>query len=180
MIQKGSRVFLFTMAIAFVSISQLFFFGGGALKFDRQSLPTFLYYSETEKPTLIFTVIVFTVSCRTHNHRWKRKQMHRNYFRITTALCQYNGRIVAHCWHAGSSPCQCTSSVALPGQANDWILKNDNLLMIQLANKQQRLQYLLTQLIINTLNVTQHYVHKTSTTNNTSSSMQTKNVTRKL
>jgi len=61
----------------------------GELKFDKQSLPTScnpLCYSETEKPTLIFTVIVFTIS-KTCNHCCQCKQMHRNYFRITTALC---------------------------------------------------------------------------------------------
>jgi len=37
--------------------------------------------------TLIFTVIVFTISHKTYNHRCQCKQMHRKYFRITTALC---------------------------------------------------------------------------------------------
>ena len=32
-------------------------------------------------------VIVFTISFKTYNHRCQCKQMHRNYFRITTALC---------------------------------------------------------------------------------------------
>ena len=36
-----------------------------------------MYYAETEKTTLIFTV----------THRCQCKQMHRNYSRITTALC---------------------------------------------------------------------------------------------
>jgi len=72
------------MAIAFVSIIV------GELKFDRQSLPTScisLYYSETKKTTLNFTIIVFTISCKTYSHRCQCKQMHRNYFRITMALC---------------------------------------------------------------------------------------------
>jgi len=74
--------FLFTRAIAFVSISQLFF---GELQLE--SLPTSCITRKPKKPTLLFTVIVFTISCKTYNHRCQRKQMHRNYFRIITALC---------------------------------------------------------------------------------------------
>ena len=37
--------------------------------------------------TLIFTVIVFTICRKTYSHRCQCKQMHRNYFQITTALC---------------------------------------------------------------------------------------------
>jgi len=44
------------MAIAFVSISQLF---SGESKFDRWSLPTSCITQKPKKPTLIFTVIVF-------------------------------------------------------------------------------------------------------------------------
>ena len=62
----------------------------GELKFDTQSLPTScipLYYLETEKPTLIFTVIAFKISRKTYSHHCQCKQMCRNYFWIITALC---------------------------------------------------------------------------------------------
>jgi len=45
-----------------------------------------LYYSETEKPTLIFTAIAFKISRKTYSHRCQCKQMRRD-FRITTAPC---------------------------------------------------------------------------------------------
>jgi len=44
------------MAIAFVSVSQLFL---GESKFDRQSLPSYVLLGNRKKPTLIFMVIVF-------------------------------------------------------------------------------------------------------------------------
>jgi len=39
-----------------------------------------------KKPTPIFTVIVFTISGKTYNHRCQCKQMHQNYFRSITEL----------------------------------------------------------------------------------------------
>jgi len=53
------------MAIAYKS------FVFGEVKFDRYSLPTPcipLYYSETEKPTFVFTVIVFKMSRNSAKH----------------------------------------------------------------------------------------------------------------
>ena len=52
--------------------------------------PLLVFFCITQKPKKnrhIFMVIVFTISCKTCNHRCQRKQMHQNYFRITTALC---------------------------------------------------------------------------------------------
>jgi len=53
-----------------------------------------MYYLETEKPRLTFTVIVFKISHKTYSHRCQCKQMRRNYVWITTAL-SLNGRIQA-------------------------------------------------------------------------------------
>jgi len=52
-----------------------------------ESLATSCITGKPKKTTVIFMVIVFTISCKIYNHRCQRKQMHRNYFRITTALC---------------------------------------------------------------------------------------------
>ena len=38
---------------------------------------------------------MFTISCKTYNHHCQRKQMHRNYFRITTALCHLTAIFIA-------------------------------------------------------------------------------------
>ena len=62
----------------------------GKLIFDKQSLPTScipLYYLVTIKTDTYLYGYCVLISCKTYNHRCQRKQMHHNYFRITTALC---------------------------------------------------------------------------------------------
>jgi len=52
--------------------------------------PLLVFLCITRKPKkrqFIFTITVFTISCKTYSHRCQRKQMHQNYFRITMALC---------------------------------------------------------------------------------------------
>jgi len=73
--------FLFTMVITFVSISQLFL---GELKFDK-SFPLLVLLGNRKKRYLSLRLLCY---CKTYKHRCQRKQMHRNYLRITTALCQ--------------------------------------------------------------------------------------------
>jgi len=47
---------------------------------DEYNMYGQIHVCTEKKPTLNLTFIVFTISCKTYNHRW-------NYFRITTALC---------------------------------------------------------------------------------------------
>ena len=82
--------FLFTMAITFVSMSEFNLFK------CSHFLNSFELLGNRKKPALIFTIIVFTISCKTYNRRCQRKQMHGNYFRITTAPCYLTAVIRIH------------------------------------------------------------------------------------
>jgi len=53
-----------------------------------------LYYSETEKPTLIFMVIVFKISRKTYSHRCQCKQNAQKLLPDHNSTVSLNGRIV--------------------------------------------------------------------------------------
>jgi len=67
-----------------ICLSKSIILGGIKISIDRV-FPLLVLLGNRKKPTLIFTVTVFTIICKTYNHRCQ--QMQRNYFRITKALC---------------------------------------------------------------------------------------------